>query len=106
MFDDRQLSRIRAITHAVVADANRRQPVRTLSTVRRTGRGAQIQISLQGGGNHLGSDPLNYLGSVCDQIVGELRLERDGAGRPTFGTEEPTFAAGDAPVFSLEVLPR
>lgn len=102
MLDDQQLTRIRAITNAMIAEENSRGSTRTVAAVRRTEKGARITVALQEG-TPRPSDPLTHLGTLCDQIVSELRLERDSLGRRAFDTSESTFISGDWPTFSFEV---
>lgn len=102
MLDEQQLTRIRALANAIIAEENRHGSTRTVARVRRTGKGAEVTVAFQEG-TPRPSDPLGHLGSLCDRITSELRLERDSLGRRMFDTSESTFTSGDSPTFSFEV---
>lgn len=102
-FDDRQLSRLRAIANAVVAGANRREKAQCQVSVRRTVSGADVNLNYRPGVAKP-RDALGYLGDLTDSIRSELRLEKNSIGDPIYTTTESTFTSGDDPSFQFQVM--
>src|SRR5687768_8454801 len=98
MLTTHEFSRLRNIANAIVAQENKQSPTRYNVAVRPGKDAARVVVSLQSG-TPRPDDPLTSLGSLCDQIVSELRLERTEDGKPIYATEESQFTSGDNPTF-------
>lgn len=101
--DFETLALIQRLAFVVIGRHHREEPSRASLDVRRKGSRAALQISWQPG-KAPEHDRLIPLGNLLDEIIMELRLEKDRVGRQIFQTTEPLFEGGDNPVYHIEIM--
>jgi hypothetical protein len=101
--DFETLALIQRLAFVVISRHQREEPTRASLDVRRKGTRAALQISWQPG-KAPEYDRLIPLGNLLDEIIMELRLEKDRVGRQIFRTTEPLFEGGENPVYRIDIL--
>jgi hypothetical protein len=100
--DFETLALIQRLALVVTARHHREEPTRALVDVRRRDSLAVLQLCWQPGKSPAG-DRLIPLGNILDEILMELRLEKDRLGQPVFQTHDPVFDGGENPVYRVEI---
>ena len=91
MINDKELSRLRALAHTVVASANSKNPCQCQVTLKRLEGRAALMVNFRPG-TVRPSDALSYLGDLADAIRSELRLEQTTWGKSLYRTTESEFS--------------
>jgi hypothetical protein len=100
--DFETLSLIQRLTNGVLARFHREESYRVVVDVRRRDQRAELTLSWQPGKAPEG-DRLLPLGHILDEILMELRLEKNARKVPIFSTSEPRFESGDTPFFYVQI---
>jgi hypothetical protein len=102
MFNDKELSRLRALANSVVSLANTKGEAFCQIAARRNTDHVHMTLSYRPG-TVLPSDSLSYLGDLADAIRSELRLEQTPWGTPLYRTSESEFETGARPEFRFSI---
>jgi hypothetical protein len=100
MINDKELSRLRAISHAVVASANGKNPCQCQVTLKRQVGQVELTVNFRPGSVRP-SDALSYLGDLADAIRSELRLEQTTWGKTLYRTTESEFSTEPSSQFNF-----
>jgi len=102
MFNDKELSRLRALAHSVIALSNSKGDAQTVVTLKRGKDVVHVTVAYRPGVPKP-SDAMGYLGDLADNIRSELRLEQTSWGSALYKTSESNFEMGLHPQFSFTI---
>jgi hypothetical protein len=100
--DFETIALIQRLANGVLARHHRDEPTRATVEVRRRGKSAELHLSWQHG-KAPEHDRLIPLGNLLDEILMELRLEKNRLGQQIFQTTDPDFRAGEQPVYFVSI---